>query len=111
MEKKSNKRTLPQNRLYWKWLTELAKELVDHGVDMRELIEVPIMATPERLHDQACKPLMEAMFNKDSSTKLTTVEIGELADKITDVFAQRTDGEVMVRFDPDADLPDWYKDF
>ena len=46
--KDPKKRTLPQNRLYWKWLTELAKELVDHGVDMRELIEVPIMATPEQ---------------------------------------------------------------
>ncbi len=104
MEEKS--RTLQQNKAYWVWLTELANALVDHGVDMKGAIQVPIMATPELLHRNVTHRLIKAMFDKESTADLTTREMSQVAELITKTFAERTEGLVNVPF-PDKAIEDY----
>lgn len=101
-------RTTQQNRRYWQWLTELSNELVAHGVDMREAIQVPLTATPELLHQQVVHKIIKAKYNKDSTTELSTTEMSDVTDLVTQVFSERTEGNVYVPFDP---KPDWYENF
>jgi len=61
---KEKSRTTQQNKAYWVWLQELANELVAH--------QVPIMATPELLHRNVTHRLIKTMFDKESTTDLTT---------------------------------------
>ena len=92
------KRTTQQNKAYWAWINALADELVEHGIDMKGAIEVPIMATPEMLHENVTKRLIKAAYGKDSTTKLTTKEMSNITEIITKTFSERTDGEVYVPF-------------
>jgi len=98
-------RTTKQNNNYWAWITEMSNQLVLHGVDLKEIIEVPIMATPEILHEVVTKKLIKSLYGKGSSKDLTTVEMMQVVNIIRDVFIKRTDGEINIPFN-EKDMPD-----
>ena len=87
------KRTTQQNKSYWLWLTLLSQELNDSGQSMGDgkLIRVPLYFTPENLHEYVVKPYLNALYpEKDSTTKLTTVEMQDLYQRLDQIIAERS---------------------
>lgn len=71
------KRTLRQNRALHKFFTLLAEEFNDNGLDMRKVLkpEVDIPWTAESVKNHMWRPLQDAMYDKKSTTELTTLEL------------------------------------
>lgn len=70
-------RTLKQNKSLHKYFELLAEALNDSGQDMKATLkpEVDISWTKESIKEYMWRPIQEAMFSKESTTKLDTVEI------------------------------------
>ena len=78
MEEKERKlRTLAQNKAMHLYFTMLADAFSDSGQDMRKVLKpsVEIKWTPEAVKEYLWKPVQEAMFQKKSTTELSTDEI------------------------------------
>ena len=90
-EKIEKQRTLLQNRAMHKWFTLLSDELNTLGLDMRVILkpEWHIWWTPESVKENLWKPLQEAMYGKDSTTKLTTAEINKVYEQIMKVIGEK----------------------
>jgi hypothetical protein len=75
-------RTDQQNKALHVWLREVGEELNAAGLDMRKTLkqEVEIPWTEDRVKEFIWYPVMEAATGKESTTKLTTVEISEVHD-------------------------------
>ena len=75
-------RTLLQNRASHKDWSMIAEKLNDAGLDMRKVLkqEISIPWTTESVKNFIVKPIMKAMYNKNSTTKLekNTDEIEKL---------------------------------
>lgn len=76
-EKEKKLRTLCQNKALHLYFTMLADEFSDAGLDMKRVLkpEIAIKWTPEAVKEYLWKPIMEAMFQKKSTTELNTNEI------------------------------------
>ena len=63
--------TSQQNRAMHKLFSDISKECIDKGIDMREIVrdEVPIQCTPENIK-WMWKLLQKALFGKRSTTEL-----------------------------------------
>jgi len=75
-------RTLLQNRASHKDWSMIAEKLNDAGLDMRKVLkqEISIPWTTESVKNFIVKPIMKAMYNKNSTTRLekNTDEIEKL---------------------------------
>lgn len=91
-------RTSKQNRNYWAWITELSKEMIDKGIDLEEVLTVPIMPTPEILHEVITKKLIKKLYDKKSTTQLDTKQLSEVVDIIRHAISERTQGEINLPF-------------
>jgi len=100
IEKWQKTRSIRQNNSLWLWFSLLAQDLNLKGYDMRKIIRpsVDIEWTKDSLCDYLFKPLMNTMFNKKSTTKLTNEEINILYDNLNRIIIERTKGEVSVPF-------------
>lgn len=89
-EKKPKQRTLAQNRAAHLWFTHLAEALNESGNDMQVVLSkrMEIWWTPESIKECLFKVLARAMYNKDSTTKLTIKEFIKVADMLRDVLAR-----------------------
>jgi len=95
------KRTLNQNASLHLMFTQLAKECLDKGIEMRQLVkeEVPIEATPENLK-WLWKLLQNGLFKTKSTTELKkTGQIEVVYDAFNKILIERTQGEIC--------LPPW----
>ena len=95
------KRTIPQNSALHLLFTQLSKECLDKGIEMRDLVkeEIPIEATPENLK-WLWKLLQNALFKTKSTTELKkTGQIEIVYDAFNKILIERTNGEIS--------LPDW----
>ena len=96
-----DKRSLPQNRSLHLLFTQLSKECLDKGIEMRKLVreEIPITATPENLK-WYWKVFQEGMFKTKSTTELKkTGEIDEVYEAFNkEIIDERT-------LDPPSRLP------
>lgn len=93
-----NKRTDKQNNALHLLFDQIAKECLDKGIELRELIkdEVPIPVTPENIK-WMWKLLQNAMFGTTSTRELKkTGQIEQLYDVFSQIFAERTGGEVQL---------------
>jgi hypothetical protein len=70
-------RTIQQNKALHKYNTNLSEALNDAGLDMKKVLKphVDIPWTPEAIKEHIVKPVTKAMFNKDSTADLTTIEM------------------------------------
>ena len=93
-----NQRTIKQNSNYWAWITELAREMNDKGIDLNEVLTVPIMPTGEILHEVITKKLIKSIYGKKSTTELDTKELSEVVDIIRNAISERTKGEINLPF-------------
>jgi hypothetical protein len=75
-------RTDQQNKALHVWLREVGEALNDSGYDMRNTLkhDIEIPWSEDRVKEFIWKPVQEAVTGKDSTTKLTTVEITEVHD-------------------------------
>ena len=86
-------RTLAQNSSLHLWLERLATELNDSGQSMGDglLIKIPIAYTKDNLKENVVKPLMNALWpDITSTTKLSTVQIQELYQRLDAIISERS---------------------
>jgi hypothetical protein len=95
-------RTSAQHRSLMLYETELARAMVEKGIDLRTFLKegIEIPATKQLVHDHIVKPIIKAMFNKNSTTELEVHEISELYDVINKNIGEKA--EIHVPF-PSAD--------
>jgi len=80
----AKQRTPLQNRALHLLFTELAKELNDHGFDMRKTLKptIEIPWSGATVKEYLWRPIMKAQLNKESTTELTTKDIDKVFDTI-----------------------------
>lgn len=72
------KRTSAQNRALHKWLKMVSDEMIAAGLDMRKTLKIDMPATPYIVKEFIWRPVQNAVLAKNSTTKLTTKEVGEI---------------------------------
>jgi hypothetical protein len=104
-------RTLKQNNSIHKYCELLAKELNTLGLDMRVVLkpEIKIMWTPEACKSELFKPVMKAMYGKESTTELTTSEVSKVYEQIAKLIREKFGCEID--FPSKEQLDDYWKDY
>lgn len=90
MDKAVKQRTSAQNRSGHLWFTHVADELNSAGMDMQVVLSkrLGIMWTPEAVKECLFKVLARAMYQKTSTTQLTSKEFTKVAEMLRDVIAK-----------------------
>lgn len=85
-------RTDKQHKALMVYEKELADEMCKIGLDMRTFLKegVEIPATKQIVHDHIVKPLVKAMFGKNSTTELEVHEVTQLYDVINKHLGEKT---------------------
>ena len=75
-------RTARQNRALHVFFRVLSEALSDAGLDQRKVLkpDFPIPWTTESAKENLFKPIMKAMFDIDSTTKLERVQVSQVYD-------------------------------
>lgn len=90
--KKTKLRTNLQNKSLHLWFTHLSNALNDAGlstVKVLELKKADIPWTPVTVKELLFKQLMEAMYQKTSTTQLTTKELTKVSEVLTRHLAEK----------------------
>lgn len=84
-------RTAQQRKALAVYETELARAMVERGIDLRTFLKegVEIPATKQLVHDHITLPLVKVMFGKKSTTELEVHEVSELYDVINKNIGER----------------------
>lgn len=86
--KESKPRTLTQNRALHKMFETLAGELNDRGKYISTVIRADARWDKNRVKELIWRAVQEKMFNKTSTTSLTTSEIDEIFEVIQKALAE-----------------------
>lgn len=91
IEEVSPKRSPRQNRALHKWLTMLADALNLAGLDQRKVLkpEVEIPWTSEATKKKLWSPIQEAMFETESTARMTKLQVGEVEKVLSRHLAQK----------------------
>ena len=90
IKQESTSRTVLQNRSLHKYLTQIAQDLADAGLDMREVVKLPINPTLENVKENLFHPVMTAMYPEISSTKdLDTKQIQAVYEVFNSAMGER----------------------
>ena len=83
VSKKTNSRSLPQNKLYWEWLKIIADYLGEYDKDeVHEILKHKFLAKKQiEIVSKATGEIESTKINT-STTKLTTKEMSEYMDEI-----------------------------
>ena len=86
-----NKRTLQQNKAMHKLFTQMSDTFNTLGLDMRVVLkpEIKILWTPEAVKRELFKPVMKAMYGKESTTELTTSEVSKVYEQIAKLIGEK----------------------
>jgi hypothetical protein len=84
-------RTIQQNKALHAWFKLLSDYLNENGLDMRVVLKPDwrIWWTPESVKENLFKPLMEAMYQKESTTELNTAEINKVYEQIMFILGEK----------------------
>jgi hypothetical protein len=84
-------RTAQQHKSLMLFESELAKAMVERGIDLRTFLKegVTIPATKQLVHDHITLPLVKVMFGKNSTTELEVHEVSQLYDVINKSIGER----------------------
>lgn len=85
-------RTTKQNASLHKLMTELADELNNHGMTMMKVLShnAEIEWTPVSTKEYLLRPFIKAMFNKQSTTQLSTKELSQATEAMLQHVAKTT---------------------
>ena len=91
LDTKDKQRTLRQNDAMHLWFEMLAKELNEAGLTMMKTLkaEAEIPWTAVTVKELMFRKMMVAMYQKDSTTKLTTKELTEVSETLTRYLAEK----------------------
>ena len=92
--KNSKTRTLPQNRAYHLWASQISEELNNLGLTIEDVLKkdsfrILMLWNSERVKELIFKPTIKAIFNKKSSTELNVDDFDKLIDTITEAFSYK----------------------
>jgi len=107
MEK--SKRTLQQNKCLHLLFTQMSDTFNTLGLDMRVVLkpEIKILWTPEAVKRELFKPVMKAMYGKESTTELTTSEVSKVYEQIAKLIGEKFG--VEIEFPSKEQLDDYWK--
>ena len=84
-----NTRTLLQNSALHKWFTMIAEKLIEDGQTFNiKLGTAQSMWSRNTVKENLFRPIMKAITKKESTTELTTKEVGELEESMHDVTSR-----------------------
>lgn len=85
------KRTPQQNRAFHLLFQQIADTLNEHGLDMRQVLkpEVDIPWTKETVKEYIWRPIQKAMFEKTSTTELTTDQVDQVYSTINRFLGEK----------------------
>ena len=84
------KRTLSQNAALHVYLSNIAIQLSEAGLDMRQVVKLPIKPTMENVKEELWHPVMTAMFpDIESSAKLSTTQMQEVYEVFNSAMGER----------------------
>lgn len=89
-------RTKLQNKALHKLFTLLAEELNTKGLDARVVLKptYQIWWTPEMIKRDLWKPLQDAMYDKKSTTELSTKEVSKVYEQLGKILGEKFGAEV-----------------
>ena len=84
-------RTARQNRALHVYLRLLGEALNEAGLDQRKVLksEFPIPWTTESAKQNLFSPIMKAMFDIDSTTKLERIQVSQVYDVLNRSFSEK----------------------
>ncbi len=84
------RRTTLQNKSLHLYLTQIAEQLANAGLDMREVVKLPVTPTTDNVKEMMFKPVMTAMHpDITSTTKLTTKQMQAVYETFNAAMAER----------------------
>lgn len=91
-------RTSQQNKAMHQFFNLLAKALNDAGYDQKRTLraDMDIPWSPDAIKALLWRPVQQALFDKKSTTKLSTTEVSQIYDVVMREIAKRTG--VVVEF-------------
>ncbi len=109
MEK--SKRTLQQNKALHKLFTQMSDTFNTLGLDMRVVLkpDYKIWWTMESIKENIVKPIAQAMYNVDSTTKLERQQIDPIWEELVHAVSKIT-GET-IPFPSRENTDDYWKDY
>ena len=100
-----SKRTILQNKAIHKYCALLAKQFNDGGLDMMAVLKeksVPVSWTMGSVKDVIWRPIQQAMFQTESTTKLETDQVSRVYEQIA--------RHISTNFDIDQPFPSRHGD-
>jgi hypothetical protein len=79
-------RTLTQNRALHLWENMIAKTLNDNNKSLTTIIKAETSWSKDSVHELIIKPIIKALYNKTSTTKLDKNEFEKIIDTIVYLF-------------------------
>ena len=100
-----SKLTRQQQKALYLWLSLVADELRNRGLDMRKALIAPIIPTKESVLEMIWRPIMQAYVGKTSTTQLLKhKEIEEIVDIIKVMFMDMKSDIIMPPFPSDEEI-------
>lgn len=90
-------RTIQQNKALHKLFEQLADELNTQGLEMKVVLkpEYELWWNKTSIKQHLFKPLMKAMYSKNSTTELTTVEINKVFEQLQKMLGEKFGVEMI----------------
>ena len=82
-------RTSQQNRATYLWLTMISNKLNTEGITSTQILRPDVNWTMEKVKTMFFDPVIKALFNVNSSTKLQKHQYDQIIDVMTKAFGQR----------------------
>jgi hypothetical protein len=79
-------RSMKQNAALWKWNSMIAKTLNDNNKSLTTIIKAETSWSKDSVHELIIKPIIKALYNKTSTTKLDKNEFEKIIDTIVYLF-------------------------
>jgi len=104
-EMKPKQRTLTQNSALHLFFSLVAETLNDAGLDMKKTLkpEVDIDWTPDGVKNYLWRPVQKAMLDKESTTELTKIEVGQVYETLNRFLGEKFAVHVPWPHDPDKE--------
>lgn len=85
------KRTLQQNKSIHKLFETLANDLNEKGLEMKIILKpsYQIWWNKDSVKEHLFKPLMKAMYKKESTTELTTAEVSKVYEQLAKILGEK----------------------
>ena len=89
-------RSKKQNRSLHKLFTRLSDDLNTLGLDMKIILKpsYQIWWTKDSVKEHLWKPLQEAMYQKKSTTELTTAEVSKVYEQLAKIIGEKHGVEI-----------------